>query len=49
MPDINDLYNSYRVSQAFLDSDPCSGANPIKSLNECSRTGFYAPIWKYSK
>ena len=42
MPDINDLYSPYRVSQAFLDSDPCSGANPIKSLNECSRTGVTA-------
>jgi outer membrane receptor protein involved in Fe transport len=39
MPDINDLYSPTKVNQAFLDKDPCSGSNPLKSISECARTG----------
>ena len=39
MPDISDLYSPSKVNQTFLDSDPCSGSNPINSKIECRRTG----------
>ena len=45
MPDINDLYSPTKVNQTFLDSDPCSGINPLKSTSECSRTGVTESLY----
>ena len=45
MPDINDLYSPTKVNQAFLNSDPCSGSNPSKSILECARTGVTESLY----
>ena len=45
MPDISDLYSSSSIDQTFLDSDPCSGVNPIKTLEECQRTGVTQALY----
>ncbi|MDA9724258.1 TonB-dependent receptor [Gammaproteobacteria bacterium] len=45
MPDINDLYSPTKVNQAFLNSDPCSGSNPSKSISECARTGVTESLY----
>ena len=45
MPDISDLFTPSGVNQTFLDIDPCSGLNPIKSLEECSRTGVTQALY----
>lgn len=45
MPDINDLYSPTKVNQAFLNSDPCSGSNPLKSISECARTGVTESLY----
>ena len=45
MPDINDLYSPTKVNQAFLNSDPCSGFNPLKSISECARTGVTESLY----
>ena len=45
MPDISDLFSPSGVNQTFLDIDPCSGAAPIKSLEECSRTGVTQALY----
>ena len=45
MPDINDLYSPAKVQQTFLDTDPCSGANPQKPFSDCSRTGVTQSLY----
>lgn len=40
-PGINDLFAPQRTV-LFDDTDPCSGANPVRSAAECARTGVSA-------
>ena len=45
MPDINDLFSPSKVNQTFLDTDPCSGSTPSKSIVECARTGVTESLY----
>ncbi len=40
-PGINDLFAPQRTV-LFDDTDPCAGANPVRSATECARTGVSA-------
>ena len=45
MPDIHELFEETHAKFVALNSDPCSGTSPIRSLSDCERTGVTSSLY----